>query len=103
LTIGTHCDILSMKRYRWDETKNKALKRDRGITFEGIVFWIECGGLLDILDHPNQDKYPGQKIYVIKTNDYVYLVPFVEEGGDIFLKTIIPNRKARKKYSKGEN
>ena len=87
-----------MKYFAWDEAKNEKLKADRGIGFEDIVFHIERGDVLDIFDHPNQDRYGGQRIFVVQREDYVYLVPFVEDDKLIFLKTIIPSRKATKQY-----
>ena len=54
--------------------------------------------ILDVYNHPNSDKYPNQKIYEIGIDDYVYLVPFVKTSNEIFLKTIIPSRKATKKH-----
>ena len=87
-----------MKYFAWDEAKNSKLKDDRGVGFEDIVFHIERGDLLDVLEHPNPDRYGGQRIYVVKRDDYVYLVPFVEDDTAIFLKTIIPSRKATKQY-----
>lgn len=87
-----------MKPFRWGPEKNEALKRDRSISFERIVVAVESGGLLDILSHPNQVKYPGQRILVVACDNYVYLVPFVEEDEAYFLKTIIPSRKATKEY-----
>jgi hypothetical protein len=69
-----------------------------GIGFEEIVFHIEPGDLLDILEHPNPERYGGQRILVVRREDYVYLVPFVEEEHTVFLKTIIPSRKATKQY-----
>jgi hypothetical protein len=59
---------------------------------------MERGDVLDTIEHPNQDRYPGQKIAVIRIDDYVYLVPYVENDDEIFLKTIIPSRKATNKY-----
>ena len=87
--------------FDWDEAKNEALKRERGISFEEVVFWIENDGLLRVEDHPNAHKYPGQKIYIVNIEGYIYLVPFVEQDGMVFLKTVIPSRKATKKYLKG--
>jgi uncharacterized DUF497 family protein len=87
-----------MKYYDWDEEKNELLKRQRNISFEIIVIQIERGKLLDVLEHPNKEKYKNQRIFVVEYENYVYLVPFVEEEEKIFLKTIIPNRKATKKY-----
>ena len=90
-----------MKYFSWDANKNESLKRDRKISFEEIVFFIGKGDILDILDHPNQEKYKGQRIFIVKVEDYAYLVPFVETDLEIFLKTIIPSRKATRKYLGG--
>jgi uncharacterized DUF497 family protein len=90
-----------MKYFSWNEEKNKLLKLDRQVSFEDVVFYIEKGHLLDVLEHPNQEKYKGQKIFAVKIDDYVYLIPFIEDDHEIFLKTIIPSRKATKKYLKG--
>lgn len=87
-----------MKYYAWDENKNAKLKNEREICFEDIITAIDEGNLLDVINHSNPTKYPSQKVYVIKINDYVYLVPFVEDEGKIFLKTIYPSRKMTKKY-----
>ena len=79
------------------------LKLEKGISFEEIVFLIEHGGLMDVVPHPDPEKYPNQLVYVINVNDYIYLVPFVKnDTGARFLKTIIPSRKATKRYL-GEN
>jgi uncharacterized DUF497 family protein len=91
-----------MKYISWNEEKNERLKRERGISFEEVVFHIERGDLLDILDHPDQDRYGGQRLFVVNMDDYGYLVPFFESEEEVFLKTIIPSRKATKKYLKGK-
>jgi len=91
-----------MKYFLWNEEKNELLLAERDITFEDIVLYIEKGFLLDVLEHPNLEKYPGQKIFVVQVEEYVYLVPFVEDEKEIFLKTIIPSRKATRKYLKGD-
>ena len=90
-----------MKYFSWNDEKNELLKEERQISFEDIVFYIEQGFLLDVLEHPNQEKYQGQKIFVVQIDEYAYLVPFVEDEREIFLKTIIPSRKATRKYLKG--
>jgi uncharacterized DUF497 family protein len=87
-----------MKYFVWDNEKNRLLKADRNISFEDIVFHIEKKHILDIVEHPNQEKYKGQKILVVNVENYAYLVPFVESEQEIFLKTVIPSRKATKKY-----
>lgn len=90
-----------MKYFSWNEEKNELLREERQVSFEDVVFYIDQGFLLDILEHPNQEKYKGQKIFVVQMDNYAYLVPFIEDEREVFLKTIIPSRKATKKYLKG--
>ncbi|MBN1586269.1 MAG: BrnT family toxin [Candidatus Omnitrophica bacterium] len=92
-----------MKLFDWDLEKNQQLIRERGISFEEIVFHITQGGLLDIIEHPNKKKYPSQRIFVVNVENYVVLVPFVESGKGVFLKTIIPSRKMTRQYLGGED
>jgi hypothetical protein len=87
-----------MNIFRWDNVKNALLKKNRGVCFEQIVILMGRGGVLDTIEHPNQDRYPGQKIAMVMIENYVYLVPYVEKNDEIFLKTIIPIRKATNKY-----
>lgn len=88
-----------MKRIEWNKEKNKQLKLDRGISFEQIKVCLESNDtLLDVITHHNNKKSPNQRIFVVNIDNYVYLVPFVEDDNKIFLKTIIPNREATKKY-----
>jgi len=87
-----------MKTFRWSAEKNDRLRVARGVSFESIVVAIESGGLLDVLAHPNQAKYPRQRVLVVVFDNYAYLVPFVEEEDHYFLKTIIPSRKATRDY-----
>ena len=78
--------------------KSVALKSSRGICFEDVVFFIERGDILDDYLHPNQKDYPGQRIMVINIANYAYLIPYVENDEELFLKTIIPSRKATQRY-----
>lgn len=91
-----------MKPYDWDEAKNKKLKSERLVSFEDILTAIDDNRILETIEHPNNLRYGQQKMYVIKIEEYAYLVPFVEDDTKIFLKTIIPSRKATRKYLKGE-
>lgn len=91
-----------MKQTNWSAEKNQTLMNERGISFEDIVFSIQQGDLLDDLRHPNKDKYPNQRVFVINVEGYAHLVPYIENEDEIFLKTIIPSRKATKKYLRGE-
>ncbi len=92
-----------MKPIAWNHKKNKLLKAQRYVSFEDVVFHILAGDILETIDHPNQQRYPGQQVHVIAIEDYVYLVPFVESEDEVFLKTIIPSRKATKKYIGNRN
>jgi len=87
-----------MNVFQWDNAKNEWLKKNRGVSFEEVVILMERGDVLEIIEHPNQDKYPGQRIAIISINDYAYLAPYVQESEQIFLKTIIPSRKATNQY-----
>lgn len=91
-------DTAKVKYFDWDEAKNKKLQQERGASFEEVMVAINEGRLLTILAHPNQKKYPNQKIFVVNINEYAYLVPFVEDNEKIFLKTIIPSRQATRDY-----
>ena len=90
-----------MKYHTWNNKKNELLKEERDISFEDILYYIEHGKLLAIIKHSNQEKYPDQKIYIVEINNYAYLIPFIETEDEIFMKTIIPSRKATKKYLEG--
>ncbi len=87
-----------VKHFAWDEEKNARLRAERGIAFEEVVFRIEHGDLLAVLEHPRPERYGGQRVFVIRHDGYVYLVPFVEDERTVFLKTIIPSRKATREY-----
>jgi uncharacterized DUF497 family protein len=93
-----------MLQFNWNTDKSQLLITERGISFERVIAAIERGQLIDVVDHPNQNRYPGQLIYVVEIDGYVYLVPFVigEDGGR-FLKTIIPSRKATRDYLEGDS
>lgn len=87
-----------MKPINWNSTKNQQLVIDRGISFEDVVFYLQKGALLDDTEHPNSDKYPNQRVFVVDIDNYAHLVPYVENRKEIFLKTIIPSRKTTKQY-----
>lgn len=93
-----------MKTFAWNVERNELLKRLRGVSFEDVLFfYTERGHILDVIEHPNQDKYDRQRILIIQMNDYAYLVPLVETETEILLKTIIPSRKVTRRYRPGEN
>lgn len=87
-----------MKLFDWNDKKNKFLRHERGVTFEDIIYHITHDGLLDIIEHPNQTQYAGQRIFIVNIEEYAWIVPFVENEETIFMKTIIPSRKMTKIY-----
>jgi uncharacterized DUF497 family protein len=87
-----------MKYFAWNNEKNDRLKRERGISFEYVVFLIERGDILDIVEHPKRERYKDLRMFIVNFEEYAYLVPFVESEGEVFFKTIIPSRKATKRY-----
>jgi hypothetical protein len=82
--------------------KDIQLRQERGISFASIIALIEAGALLDMVDYPNSERYPGQKIYVIDRDGYIWLVPYVQTGEEIFLKTAFPSRKHTRDYQSKE-
>ena len=87
-----------MKPINWSAEKNQLLMGERGVSFEDVLFALQAGGLLDDLVHPNSAKYPNQRLLVVQLEGYAWLVPYVETADEIFLKTIIPSRKATAQY-----
>ena len=87
-----------MKIFNWDPYKNQQLIEERGVSFEEVIFFLQNDGLLDDIKHPNNEKYPNQWVFIINIGDYACLVPYVETDTEIYLKTVIPSRKATKQY-----
>jgi uncharacterized DUF497 family protein len=91
-----------MKTVRWNHEKNAKLKQVRGVSFEMVILAMEQGQVLDDLVHPNPQLYANQRLMIVKLQDYAWLVPYVETESELFLKTMIPSRKATKQYLRGE-
>jgi uncharacterized DUF497 family protein len=86
------------KVIKWNEEKNQLLILQRGLSFEDVLEEIENERILSKQIHPNKEKYPNQEILVVKLQEYICYVPFVENESEIFLKTIIPSRKLNKEF-----
>ena len=89
-----------MVRFIWKEDKNILLKQHRKISFEQIILSIENKQVLDVLEHPNQEKYKGQLFILVESNNYAYVVPasISDSGEECYLKTIYPSRKYTEKF-----
>lgn len=94
--------FLMVKYFDWNMAKNETLIVERGVSFEDIIVVIFEGNVLTSFDHPNQKKYPGQKVYVVELHGYAYVVPYVEDGEKILLKTIFPSRRYTEIYLEEE-
>ena len=92
-----------MKPIRWNADKSLSLKSERGVSFEEVLSAISQDGLLRVMDHPNRAKYGHQKMLVVRIRDYAYLVPYVGNEQEIFLKSIMPSRKANRDFLSGGN
>ncbi|MCZ8156841.1 MAG: toxin [Leptospira sp.] len=92
-----------MKKINWSIKENRILLEERDISFEIVEEYIKNGHIVAVKNHPNQKNYPGQKIFILDILEYIYLVPFVENEEEIFLKTIIPSRKVTKESLWGKN
>lgn len=93
---------MGVKPIRWSAEKSLSLKAERGISFEEVLSAISQGGLICVMDHPNRSTYGHQKMFVVRIQDYAYLVPYVESDSEIFLKSIMPSRKATRQFLSGE-
>lgn len=93
---------MSMKIFNWNAEKNQTLIKERGRSFEEVVFHIQNGDLLDDIRHPNAKDYSNQKVFIVNISEYAYVVPYVEDEQEYFLKTVIPSRKFTKLYLRGE-
>ena len=87
-----------MKNFRWNEEKNRFLRQERGLSFEDVITQINENKIIEIIAHPNQEKYPNQNIYIVELFGYICMVPFIVNEAEIFLKIIIPSRKLHKHY-----
>ncbi len=90
-------------RFDWNPEKNEWLKELRNISFEEIATLLASGKFWKVMEHPNPEAYPNQRVFLIPVNHYIYFVPFVMEEDVIFLKTAFPHRKATKEYLQEKN
>ena len=85
--------------FDWNQDKNRKLIKERGVSFEAIVANVEEGNLIAVI--PGRGKFKHQKQLIVLVNQYIYVVPCVEDENKIFLKTIIPSRKMTKWFLLG--
>ena len=86
------------KYFDWDPAKNLWLKEKRGLCFDDILPTLESHNYVAIIPHPNPNRYPNQKMYIVEIEEYIYLIPHVDDGNKIFLKTIFASRRMTEIY-----
>jgi uncharacterized DUF497 family protein len=84
--------------FNWNDEKNRQLKAERGLGFENVVAAIENGRVLADIDHHQSGRKGHQRILVVEIGGYACVVPYVEQGLRMFLKTIYYSRAMQKKY-----
>jgi len=83
--------------FAWNPKKDALLRRARGIGFADVVDAVHEGRVLADVPNPNP-KFPGQNRLVVEIDGYAIAVPYVAGASQIFLKTLFPDRKARKRF-----
>ena len=86
--------------FSWDSKKKEFLRKERGISFERVVVAIESRDILAVLEHPNPDAYPDQRLYVVEIDRYAWAIPYRDEGDNRVLITAYPSRKFTRRYLK---
>ena len=84
-----------MTSLRWALSKSEELKVRRGVSFEEII----RARLIAVKEHPSRQH---QNIMLFELQGYIWVVPYVARGEEIFLKTLFPSRKYTKLWRKGE-
>jgi len=87
-----------MSGFDWNDEKNEFLESTRGICFEDVIIHVQNGCVIEVVRHPNRERYPKQNIMFLDVKGYIYLMPYIKSRGTRFLKTIIPSRKANPEY-----
>jgi hypothetical protein len=87
-----------MRTITWDPDKNQQLQRERDVSFDDVLLALMTDQVLADIPHPRPERYPGQRLLVVRIDDEAYVVPYVTSEEGFFLKTIFPSRKARREY-----
>ena len=83
-----------MKDLRWNLLKSERLKKIRGVSFEELL----RSKLIAVKRHPTKSQ---QSLILFEYRGYIWVVPYVMSGNEIFLKTLYPSRKYTKLYARG--
>ena len=87
--------MYTRKTFNWSEEKNELLVKERGVSFEDVLQCFENGNFFGVFENPSAN-FSEQEVFLVRINDYPCIVPFVENETEIFLKTIIPDRRFKK-------
>lgn len=81
-------------KVRWCPEKNRVLQFRYGISFWRLLHYR----FICITDHHARSN---QKLMLFEKDDYIWVVPFVEDKGEYFLKTFYPSRRYTRLYREG--
>jgi len=87
-----------MLEYVWDPAKNERLQRERHISFDDVKYHLTSSEPLGDIQNPNQERYPGQRLYIVRINNGAWVVPYRRTGGYVFLYTAYPSEKFTRIY-----
>ena len=87
-----------MPEYVWDSAKDELLQRERHISFDDVKYHLTSGEPLGDIQNPNQVRYPGQRLYVVRIGNRAWVVPYRRTGGYVFLYTAYPSDKFTRMY-----
>ena len=87
-----------MPEYLWNPAKDEWLRRNRGLSFYHVVHYLQHGGFLADIPHPNQVRHPEERLYIINIEGYAYEVPFYRIGDIETLMTAYPSRKYTREH-----
>ncbi len=80
---------------RWDPGKSERLKRERGVSFEEML-------QAEVICAVKHSGRPGQRVLLVRYEGYVWAVPYVLNGEEVFLKTLFPSRKYTRLVKEGK-
>ena len=87
-----------MPEYVWENAKDERLRQERRISFDDVKYLLTSEDLLDDILNPNQERYPGQRLYIVRINNGAWVVPYRQTGSYVFLYTAYPSEKFTRIY-----
>ena len=89
---------MRMPEYVWNPGKDEWLRRARGLSFDDVKYHLTFSEPLGDIQNPNQERYPGQRLYIIRINNLAWVVPYRRTARYVFLYTAYPSEKFTRIY-----